>query len=61
MADGLLVQPEFRVTAEKRTASSGCCGAKLRPGASPGSFECRGCGEPCERVLSGPEEVTFRG
>jgi hypothetical protein len=45
----------------KRTASSNCHGAKLVPGAEPGSFICRQCGQPCERVLSDPVEVTAGG
>lgn len=61
MADNLVVQPEFRVTAEVRRASSACCAAKLNPGTGPGTFTCRACGEPCERVMSGPEEVILRG
>ena len=61
MTDSLAVRPEFTVTLAKRTASSACCGAKLNPGAEPGTFTCRACGHPCERVLSGPEEVTARG
>jgi predicted RNA-binding Zn-ribbon protein involved in translation (DUF1610 family) len=60
MPDGLTVQPEFRVTAEVRRASSACCGAKLAPGEAPGSFTCQACGRPCERVLSAPEEVILR-
>jgi len=60
-ADSLTVQPVFEVTAEVRRASSACCGAKLNPGDAPESFTCRGCGQPCERVLSGPEEVTLHG
>ena len=58
MAGHLAVEPEFRVTLAKRTASSSCCGAKLNPGAQPEAFTCRACGAPCERVLSDPEEVT---
>jgi len=70
MTDSLIITPEFRAdglavavkvegTAELRRASSSCCGAKLNPGARPGAFTCRGCGQPCDRVLSDPEEVTF--
>jgi hypothetical protein len=61
MTDALTVRPAFTVTGEIRRASSGCCGAKLNPGAEPGTFTCRACGAPCERVMSGPEEVTARG
>lgn len=62
--DALTIIPEFSATAAVRRASSGCHGAKLdlAPGEPPGSaFTCRECGQPCERVLSGPEEVTFHG
>ena len=59
--DALTITPVVTVTAEKRTASSDCHGAKLSPGLLPGAFLCRDCGQPCERVLSGPEEVTFHG
>jgi hypothetical protein len=54
----LITEPRFTVTLAKRTASSSCCGAKLGRGAQPGTFTCRTCGRPCERVMSGPEEVT---
>jgi hypothetical protein len=55
------VQPVFRVTLAKRTASSSCCGAKLLQGSGVGKFSCRQCGGPCDRVLSDPEEVTAGG
>jgi hypothetical protein len=55
----LHVSPWFEVKLAKRTASSSCCSAKLNA-AAPG-FTCRECGQPCERVLSAPEEVTARG
>ena len=58
MNDPLAVRPEFTVTLAKRTASSSCCAAKLQPGAEPGTFTCRACGQPCARVLADPEEVT---
>lgn len=58
MADALVILPGFRVTLAKRTASSGCCAAKLSPGAEPGTFTCRSCGQPCGRVMSDPVEVT---
>ncbi len=61
MPDVLTITPVVSVTAAKRTASSGCHGAKLDPGPEPGAFTCRDCGMPCERVLSAPEEVTFHG
>lgn len=62
MSDGLVVQPKVEVTLAKRTASSSCCAAKLDVGpGGPGTFACRGCGQPCERVLSDPEEVTLHG
>ena len=61
MPDALAVRPQFEVRAQVRRASSACCGAKLNPGAAPESFTCRACGQPCERVMSGPEEVTLRG
>ena len=57
----LTITPVFTVTADKRTASSSCHGAKLDPGAKPDTFTCRECGQPCERVMSAPEEVVFRG
>ena len=57
----LEIQPVITVTAVKQTASSDCCAAKLRPGAPPDGYECTACGQPCQRVLSEPEEVTFRG
>ena len=61
MGEGLTVQPKITVTAEFRRAASSCCGAKLDLGAARGTFTCRGCGQPCDRVLSGPQEVTFHG
>ena len=61
MPDSLSVEPVFEVVAEVRRASSACCGAKLSLGDGPGMFACRGCGQPCERVMSGPEEVTLHG
>lgn len=61
MTDRLVITPQFRATAEIRRASSSCHGAKLNPGAEPGTFTCCDCGEPCERVMSGPEEVILRG
>jgi hypothetical protein len=59
--DALTITPVLTVTAAKRTASSDCHGAKLSPGLAPGSFTCRECGRPTERVLGDPEEVQFRG
>jgi hypothetical protein len=61
VSDSLVIKPEFRAVLAHRKASSGCCGAKLNPGARPGTFTCRGCGQPCERVMSDPEEVTAHG
>jgi len=62
MSDSLTVQPVFEVTAEVRRASSACCGSKLNvSGNVTQYYVCRGCGQPCERVLSGPEEVTLHG
>lgn len=61
MPEALAVTPVITVTAAKQAASSACHGAKLSPGPAPGAFLCRECGESCERVLSGPEEVIFRG
>lgn len=58
---GLNITPRIEATAQIRRASSACCGARLDPGAEPGTFTCQQCGQPCERVLSAPEEVTFRG
>ena len=54
------VEPQFRATAAVCRASSDCCGAKLDapPG---GGWQCRACGQPCGRVLSGPEEVEIHG
>jgi Zn finger protein HypA/HybF involved in hydrogenase expression len=59
--DGLVVRPVVTVAAERRTASSSCHGAKLNLGEAPGTFACRQCGAPCDRVMSGPEEVTLHG
>ncbi len=62
MDEGLTVRPQVEATAEVRRASSSCCGAKLKvAGDVTQSFACRVCGQPCDRVLSEPEEVTFRG
>lgn len=61
MGDQLVVQPVLTAVLEHRKASSGCCGAKLAPGPEPGTFTCRGCGKPCERVLGDPVEVTAHG
>jgi hypothetical protein len=61
MPDGLAVLPEVTGTAALRKASSACHGAKLNPGQAPGSFTCRECGNPTERVLGDPEEVSFHG
>ena len=61
MAEGLAVQPRIEGTAAVRKASSSCCDAKLSPGEEPETFTCRSCGHPCDRVMSGPEEVTLHG
>lgn len=61
MPDGLTVRPVITAVLEKRSASSGCHGAKLNLGSVPGSFTCQECGQPCERVMSAPEEVTAHG
>lgn len=66
--DSLAVVPVVRATAAVRRASSSCCGAGLsiRPDATgtpdgPAYFACRACGQPCDRVLSDPEEVELHG
>jgi hypothetical protein len=61
MPDGLTVRPVITAVLEHRTASSDCHAAKLDPGTGPGTYDCRECGQPCERVMSAPEEVTARG
>jgi hypothetical protein len=61
MPDGLAVMPVITGTLAQRKAASACCGALLNPGPVPGSFTCRECGNPTERVLGDPEEVHFRG
>ena len=59
--DGLALPVEVTAVLAKRTAASSCCGAKLRPAGVPRAFECVSCGQPCDRVLSDPEEVTAHG
>lgn len=61
MSDDLAVQPRLEGTAEFRRASSSCCGEKLNPGGEPGTFTCRGCGQPCDRVMGDPQEVSLHG
>ena len=61
MGDRLVVAPRFAGTLAHRKASSACCAARLNAGTQPGTYTCRGCGQPCERVLGDPEEVTFGG
>ena len=63
MADVLAVVPEFRVTAEVRRASSDCHGAKLDVAGDDVTqrWVCQECGQPCDRVLSDPVEVTAGG
>jgi len=58
MADALLIRPKITATLTHRTASSDCHGARLNPGPTPGTFTCRTCDQPCDRILSEPEEVT---
>lgn len=59
--DGLAVRPVLTAVLAHRTASSACCGAKLNPGPALGTFACRSCGQPCERVMSAPQEITVTG
>lgn len=61
MGEGLVVRPQITATLEHRKAESSCCGAKLNPGAEPGTFTCRACAQPCERVMGEPQEVTAHG
>ncbi len=61
MTDRLDVPVHAEVQAVVRRASSHCHAAKLSPGAEPGTFTCRECGQPCTRILSDPEAVTFHG
>lgn len=62
MTDTLTVRPVLRATGEIRRAASDCCGAKLRPGTGGSEYECRECGQACQRrVLPEPEEVTLHG
>lgn len=56
--DSLDVRPVLTAVLEHRTASSSCCGAKLNPGPALGAFACRSCGQPCERAMSEPREIT---
>lgn len=51
------LQPVFRATLAKRTASSACHAAKLNPGPQQGMFICQACGKPCRRVLSTTEII----
>jgi hypothetical protein len=58
---GLTVQ--VTAVVEHRRASSGCCGALLRPPA-PGAaheYECASCGQPAVRVLGEPARVPATG
>lgn len=50
-----------QATVLHRKASSACCGEKLRkPGAGAAhEWECAGCGQPAQRVLGEPAEVTL--
>lgn len=57
---GAEVTPEVTLVFEHRKAESNCCGAGL--GILPGGRHyCQECGEPCQRILSDPVEVTARG
>jgi len=64
-----MVRPVITATLAQQKASSSCHGAKLNlarvlePGEVPGDGDwlCRECGQPCERVMSDPEEVTLHG
>ena len=61
VAEGLAVKPVIRAAGQLRRASSSCCEARLNPGPEPETFTCRACGQPCDRVLGPPEEVTLNG
>lgn len=61
MPDELIVRPQLTAVLAHRKASSSCCGALLDPGMEPEAYLCRGCGQPCARVLSDPVEVTAHG
>jgi hypothetical protein len=61
MGDGLEVRPVITAVLEHRKAASDCHGALLNPGPEQGTFTCQACGQPCERVLSEPREVTAHG
>lgn len=61
MPDELVVRPVITATLEHRKASSSCHGALLDPGPVPETYACRQCGQPCERVMGGPVEVTAHG
>ena len=57
----LVVRPVITATLAHRKASSSCCAAKLAPGPEPETYLCRECGQPCERALGDPVEVTAHG
>ena len=63
--DSLDVKVSIRGTGQLRRASSGCHGALLDtgPGHTPEkpAWLCRECGQPCDRIMSEPEEVELRG
>ena len=70
MSEGLVVAPAVTAVFAHRKASSSCCGAPLDVStgldASTGEEEtagwmCTECGQLCDRVLSGPREVTAGG
>lgn len=61
MTGPLVIRPVLTAVLAHRKASSSCCGAKLNPGSEAGTYSCRECSQPCERVLSEPREVTAHG
>lgn len=64
--DELVVRPVLTAVLAHRKASSSCCAAPLniaRPAADGGEPDwlCTACGQPCQRVLGDPVEVTAHG
>jgi hypothetical protein len=57
----LEVRPEITAVFAHRKASSDCCGAGLGLPDSGRYYVCKDCGQPCNRVLSDPTEVTAHG
>ena len=55
------VEPVITGTGEIRRASSSCHGAKLDIGGEGTTryWLCRECKQPCDRVMSDPEEVKI--